>query len=144
MSVNSYIQNFVESKIKSDAVLKKFLAAPEATRLHIYYEGTPENPNYPYLLLRMESPEEYGRSLQMEISAYACTALVNIIGTSLEQVRLLADRITEIFDAQIKFADFEHIEDCTCTQPDELKYFDKDTKAPFWETAQRIKFNYVL
>ena len=143
-SVTAEIQRFFEEKIKETEVFSRFLNAPEDKRLSIYYEIAPENPRRPYLRYMIQRPVETDRDLELNFSAYLCVINVNIVGNSIDQVRELAESITETFNKLINVPGFPNIEDVTCQYPDESKSYDADTKLELFETAQEIQFYFVI
>lgn len=98
----------------------------------------------PYLRYSIQRPVDNGRDLDMEIYSYICVVNINIVGNSIEQVRTLSSEITKIFDKQITVAEFPNIEDVSCDEAEESKSYDSSTKREIFETAQAIRFNYVL
>lgn len=143
-SITAEIQRFFETKLSENGLLSKFLNAPEDKRLSVYYEIAPENPKRPYIRYTIQRPVETDRDLEMNFSAYLCVVNVNIVGNSIDQVRELAEAITETFDKLINVSGFPNIEDVACQYPDESKSYDADTKLELFETAQEIQFYFVI
>lgn len=140
MNVNEEIQNFIETKIKESAVFKRFFESGFC----VYYEATPENPKRPYLRYTLTAPIVEARSLSMEYTAFQCTATLNIVGNSLEQVRLLSEELFNIFDGKITLSNFPNIEDVASTYPEENISFDAQTSRETFETAQSLTFHFIV
>lgn len=140
MNVNTKIQNFIESKIKSNAELKKFFDAG----FQLYYESTPENPQRPYLRYLIEAPVPQSRDLQMQFTSYLCVVTINVVGNSIEQVRFISDEIFNTFDKLINVENYPNIEDVTSTYPEENISFDSQTSQRNFETSQQIQFYFVV
>lgn len=140
MNVNEEIQNFIETKIKESAVFKRFFESGFC----VYYEATPENPRRPYIRYTLNAPVVEARDLQMEFTAYQCMATINIVGNSLEQVRLLSEELFNIFDGKITLSNFPNIEDVASTYPEENVSFDAQTSRETFETAQSLTFHFIV
>lgn len=140
MNVNTEIQNFIESKIKSNEALKKFFDAG----FQLYYESTPENPQRPYLRYLIDAPVPQARDLQLNFTSYLCVVTINVIGNSIEQVRFISDEIFNEFDKLVNVTNYPNIEDVTSTYPEENISFDAQTSQKNFETSQQIQFYFVL
>lgn len=140
MNANRYIGDFIESKITTSEVFAPYIAAG----LKIWYNQAGESPTLPYVRYSIQRPAAVGdRDLELRQNVYTVVVNVNIVGNSIEQIRVLSQEITELFDGIISPDGYEYIEDCICTQPEESVAFDSATGKKFFEAVNEITMNYI-
>lgn len=91
----------------------------------------------------LDAPIPQDRDLELNFTSYLCTATINIVGASLQQVRVLSEELFNSFDANVNVDGFPNIEDVSCSYPEESISFDSQTSQTNFETSQSIQFYFV-